>query len=200
MGKRQIGQLKPHELIITFLVSQIASQPLQDNSIPLANSIMPILILVSFEIIVSVVSMKSIKFRDFIQGKPIFVMKNGKIKENELKRVRMTLDDLVDAIRQNNAFDISEVNDAVIETNGSVSVLKKTKKSPPSAENFEMTVEDGGTPIVIVLDGKPITEYFSQTKIPKERIETIVNSLEVKMSQIQLLTIDNNGKLNLIEK
>lgn len=200
MGKRQIGQLKPHELIITFLVSQIASQPLQDNSIPLANSIMPILILVSFEIIVSVVSMKSVKFRDFIQGKPIFVMKNGKIKENELKRVRMTLDDLVDAIRQNNAFDISEVNDAVIETNGSVSVLKKTKKSPPSAENFEMTVEDGGTPIVIVLDGKPITEYFSQTKIPKERIETIVNSLEFKMSQIQLLTIDNNGKLNLIEK
>lgn len=200
MGKRQIGQLKPHELIITFLVSQIASQPLQDNSIPLASSILPILILVSFEIIVSIVSMKSIKFRDFIQGKPIFVMRNGKIEEKELKRVRMTLDDLVDAVRQNDAFDISEVNDAVIETNGSVSVLKKTKKSPPTAENLKLTVENGGTPIVIVLDGKPITEYFSQTKTPKEKIETIVGALEVKMCDIQLLTIDNNGKLNLIKK
>ena len=125
MGKRQIGEMTPHELVITILVSQVAIIPLQDNSMPLANMIIPILIFISLEIIVSALSMKSLGFRNLIQGKPIFVIKNGKLDEKQLKRLRLTVDDLTDALREKGFFDISEVQDAVVETNGTVSVLPK---------------------------------------------------------------------------
>ena len=100
MGKRQIGELKPHELVITVLVSQVASIPLEDNSMPLANMFVPILIFVSFEIIVSVISMKSLNFRNLIQGRPMFVIRNGKIDEKQMKRLRFTIDDLIDVVKR----------------------------------------------------------------------------------------------------
>ena len=140
MGKRQIGEMTPHELVITILVSQVAIIPLQDNAMPLANMIIPILIFVSFEIIVSAVSMKSISFRNIIQGKPIFVIRNGKVDEKQLKRLRITIDDLMDAVREKGYFDLSEIQDAVVETNGTVSVLPKTKENPvtPSQLNIDV--------------------------------------------------------------
>ena len=160
MGKRQIGELKPHELVITVLVSQVASIPLEDNSMPLANMFVPILIFVSFEIIVSAISMKSINFRNLIQGKPIFVIKNGKLDEKQMKRLRFTIDDLIDAIRQKDVFDISTVQDAVIETNGSISVLQKAEDTPVTPRQLKLSVDEVSTPITIVIDGKPVTEYF----------------------------------------
>lgn len=200
MGKRQIGQLKPHELIITFLVSQIASQPLQDNSIPLVNAIMPILLLVSFEIIFSVISMKSIRFRDFVQGKPIFVIRDGKIKENELRRLRLTGDDLIDAMRQKDVFDLSTVKDAVMETNGTISVLQRKECTPPDAQTLNVQTTDGGCPVVIVLDGKPVPEYFSKNRFSLNQINLIVTALGVPMQDILVLTIDDEGKTFYLKK
>ena len=165
MGKRQIGELKPHELVITVLVSQVASIPLEDNSMPLANMFVPILIFVAFEIIVSAISMKSLNFRNLIQGKPIFVIKNGKLDEKQMKRLRFTIDDLIDAIRQKDVFDISTVQDAVIETNGSISVLQKAEESPVTPKQLKLSVDEVSTPITIVIDGKPVTEYFGKEKI-----------------------------------
>lgn len=200
MGKRQIGQLKPHELIITFLVSQIASQPLQDNSIPLVNALMPILLLVSFEIVVSVISMKSIRFRDFVQGKPIFVMRDGEIKEDALRRLRLTGDDLIDAMRQKDVFDLATVKDAVMETNGTISVLQRTENTPPDAQTLGVQTQDGGCPVVIVLDGKPVPEYFFKNKIRESEIDLVVASLGIPMEDLLVLTIDNEGKTFYLKK
>ena len=171
MGKRQIGELKPHELVITVLVSQVASIPLEDNSMPLANMFVPILIFVSFEIIVSVISMKSLNFRNLIQGRPMFVIRNGKIDEKQMKRLRFTIDDLIDAIRQKDVFDISTVQDAVIETNGSISVLQKAEEAPVTPKQLKLSVDENSTPIAVVIDGKPVTEYFSTEKIKNSKIE-----------------------------
>jgi len=200
MGKRQIGELKPHELVVTVLVSQVASIPLEDNSMPLANMFIPILIFVSFEILVSAISMKSLSFRNLLQGKPMFVIKNGRLDEKQLKRLRFTMDDLVDAIRQKDIFDMSTVQDAVIETNGTVSVLQKTEYAPVTPHQLSLSVEEESTPIAIVIDGKPVTEYFSKEKIKSSEIELIVKSADKNISKIMLLTVDDSGNTFIIPK
>ena len=200
MGKRQIGELKPHELVITVLVSQVASIPLEDNSMPLANMFVPILIFVSFEIIVSVISMKSLNFRNLIQGRPMFVIKDGKIDEKQMKRLRFTIDDLIDAIRQKDVFDISTVQDAVIETNGSISVLQKAEESPVTPKQLKLSVDENSTPIAIVIDGKPVTEYFNSNEIKNSKIELVLNNEKKEITDIMLLTIDGNGNTYIIPK
>lgn len=200
MGKRQIGEMTPHELVITILVSQVAIIPLQDNAMPLANMVIPILIFVSFEIIVSAISMKSIGFRNIIQGKPIFVIRNGKLDEKQLKRLRITIDDLMDAMREKGYFDISEVQDAVVETNGNVSILAKAKESAVTPSQLDLKVKEKSTPVPIVTDGKPVTEYFGQNKIKDSEIELLVAKSGKKITDIMLLTIDDTGKINVIEK
>ena len=200
MGKRQIGELKPHELVVTVLVSQAASIPLEDNSMPLANMFIPILIFVSFEILASAISMTSLSFRNILQRRPIFVIKNGRLDEKQMKRLRFTMDDLVDAIRQKDVFDISTVQDAVIETNGTVSVLQKAEYAPVTPHQLSLSVDEGSTPISVVIDGKPVTEYFSKEKIRDSEIELIVQSSHKDISKIMLLTIDDNGNTFIIPK
>ncbi len=200
MGKRQIGELKPHELVITILVSEAASIPLEDNNMPLANMLVPILIFVSLEIIVSAAAMKSLSFRNIIQGKPIFVIKNGKIDEKQLKRLRLTVDDLVDAVRQKDVFDISTVQDAIVETNGSISVLQKAENSPVTPKQLHLKVDEAEIPITIVIDGKPVTEYFGKEKIEEGRIKLAVKKSGSDIKNILLLTIDGNGNTYTVEK
>ncbi|MDE6384698.1 MAG: DUF421 domain-containing protein, partial [Eubacterium sp.] len=160
----------------------------------------PILIFVSFEIIVSAISMKSINFRNLIQGKPIFVIKNGKLDEKQMKRLRFTIDDLIDAIRQKDVFDISTVQDAVIETNGSISVLQKAEDTPVTPKQLKLSVDEVSTPITIVIDGKPVTEYFGKEKIKNSEIELVVNNSGKDIKGIMLLTIDDSGNTFIIPK
>ena len=200
MGKRQVGELKPHELVITILLSAVAVIPLEENSMPLANCLVPILLFISMEIITSVVSMKSLWFRNLLQGKPIFIIRKGKLDQNKLKQMRFTIDDIVDALRQKDIFDLSEVEDAVIETNGSLSVLPKAEFKPLTPNDVNISVTEKGTPITIVMDGKPISEYFNELKIKDSEIELILQTVNTDVSKIMLLTIDDNGNTFLINK
>lgn len=200
MGKRQVGELKPQELVITILISAIATVPLEDNSMPLANSLIPIFIFISLEIIESAISMKSLWFRNLLQGKPIFVIKNGVLQQKQLTRLRFTMDDLVDALRQQGAFDISQVQNAVVETNGTLSVQLKSSASPVTAKDMGINTDKATAPITIVMDGKAITEYFGDSKFTESEIELIVSASDIEMSKIMLLTIDDNGKTFCIKK
>lgn len=200
MGKRQIGELKPHELVITILISAVATIPIEQNTIPLANSILPILIFVSFEMIESAISMKSIKFRDLIQGKPIFIIKNGTLQQNQLNRLRFTLDDLIDASRQAGAFDISQIENAVVETNGTLSVQLKSEDSPVTPSQMKLKVDKALTPQPIAMDSQIVTEYFGKSVISKSEIELYLTANDIKLEEVMLLTIDDNGQLYLIRK
>lgn len=200
MGKRQVGELKPHELVITILLSAIAVIPLEENSMPLANCIMPILLFISMEIIVSVLSMKSIWFRNIVQGRPIFIIRNGKLDQKKLRQMRFTIDDIVDALRQKDIFDISEVRDAVVETNGTISVLPKAQYRPLTPNDVNLNVEEKGMPVTIVMDGKPVSEYFNEYKIKDSEIELVLQTVNKEVSKILLLTIDDDGNTFLIEK
>ena len=125
MGKRQIGELQPSELVITILLSEIAAIPMQDTDIPLLNSVVAVLLLVAFEIISSVISMKSRGARRLLEGNAVTVIRDGKIDQKEIKRLRYTVDDLLTALRQKDVFVLSDVTYAIVETNGTLSVVKK---------------------------------------------------------------------------
>ncbi len=200
MGKRQVGELKPHELVITILISAIAVIPLEENSMPLANCLVPILLFVSLEIIMSVISMKSLWFRNLLQGRPIFIIRQGKLDQKKLKQLRLTMDDVVDALRQKDIFDISQVEDAVIETNGSMSVLPKAEYQPITASDINLSVKEKGMPVAIVIDGKPVNEYFNEYKLKDSEIELVLQTVNRDAKRIMLLTIDDDGNTYLIEK
>ncbi len=125
MGKRQIGELNPHEFVITILISAVATIPIQESSIPLSYSVIPILVFVSLEVIESALSIKFPAFSKLIDGQPIVVIKNGKLQKEKLEMLRFSTEDLNDALRQKDIFDINEVENAIVETNGSLSVQKK---------------------------------------------------------------------------
>ncbi len=200
VGKRQVGELKPHELVITILISAIAVIPLEENSMPLANCLVPILLFVSLEIIMSVISMKSLWFRNLLQGRPIFIIRQGKLDQKKLKQLRLTMDDVVDALRQKDVFDISQVEDAVIETNGSISVLPKAEYQPLTASDINLSVKEKGMPVAIVIDGKPVNEYFNEYKLKDSEIELVLQTVNRDAKRIMLLTIDDDGNTYLIEK
>jgi len=200
MGKRQVGELKPHELVITFLISSTATIPLQDNNMPLLNCIMPILLFVSLEIIVAVLSVKSIKFRNLIQGRPTVIIDKGKIDEKKLRQLRFTVDDLCDALRQQGFWDISEVQNAVIETNGSISAENWEKYKPLTADNVKISVNDKGLHTAVVIDGRPVEEYFKDKKIKLSEIELLLNINSKTADKLLLMTVDDNGEIYTVRK
>lgn len=124
MGKRQISDMQASELVITLVISDIVAIPMQDVEQPLLSGILPIVVLVSLEIIVSIIMLKSDKFRTLICGHPVIIVKDGKVLENQLRRLRISYEDLYSLLRQQEVFDIKSIKYAIVETNGSVSLLK----------------------------------------------------------------------------
>lgn len=200
MGKRQVGELKPHELVITFLISSTATIPLQDNNMPLLNCIIPVLLFVSLEIIVAILSIKSVKFRNLIQGKPIVIIDKGKIDEKKLRQLRFTVDDLCDALRQQGYWDIAEVQNAVIETNGSISAENWEKYKPLTPNNVKISVDDKGLHTAIVIDGKPVEEYFKNKNIKQSEIELLLKTNGKQANKLLLMTVDDNGNVYTVRK
>lgn len=200
MGKRQIGELNPQELVITILISAVATVPLENNGMPLANSLIPIAIFISFEIINSTLSMKSIKFRALIKGKPRFIIKDGEIQQGELTKLRFTIDDLTDAVRQAGVFDISQVANAIVETNGVVSVQKKSEYAPLTPKDMGIKTEDAEVPITAIVDGKAVADCFGNVNIDENEAKLIAISNGEQPQNILVMTIKNDGTAYIVAK
>ena len=200
MGKRQLGELAPHELVITILISSVATIPLQNNTTPLSTSLVPIAILISLEILQSVISMKSLKFRYFMQGRPIFIIKNGVLQQKAFKTLRLTLDDVLDALRQQGVFDINEVQNAIIETNGTLSVQKKSQFDNVTPNLINKKAQKATLPIAIIIDGEKISEYFKDEKISTKTIDKILKQNKIQISDIMYMSIDETNNCIIIKK
>ena len=200
MGKRQIGELNPQELVITILISAVATVPLENNGMPLANSLIPIAIFISFEIINSTLSMKSIKFRALIKGKPRFIIKDGEIQQGELTKLRFTIDDLTDAVRQAGVFDISQVANAIVETNGVVSVQKKSEYAPLTPKDVGIKTENAEVPITAIVDGKAVADCFGNVNIDENETKLIAISNGEQPQNILVMTIKNDGTTYIVAK
>ena len=167
---------------------------------PLIYGIVPILILAMFEIISSLAAMKFIRLRSVLQGHSIIVIKNGRLEREQLRRLRYTLDDLMEALRQKDVFDISDVQYAIVETDGSLSVLLKPEKRPASVSDVNAEPETTGLPRVLISDGRIIDAQIKKSVKTKKDVEKILRKNKISSKDVLLLTADDNGNINIIKK
>lgn len=200
MGKRQIGELQPSDLVITLLISQIISIPIQDTDIPLVNTLIPIFLLVGFEILTSVFNMKSIKFRTFMQGNPIIIINDGVLNQNLLKQLRFTVDDLLEALRQKDVFDIAQVQYAIVETNGQISVLLKPDHDTITRKDLNLEPEPQGYKCPVIIDGKIIEQDFAICNMNTGKVQNIAKKEKMQIKDIMLMTVDAAGNHTIIRK
>jgi uncharacterized membrane protein YcaP (DUF421 family) len=200
MGKRQLGELQPGELVITILISEIAAAPITDIQKPFLHSLIPLMLLVSFEIISSLFNLKSVKFRTVIEGNPVTVIRNGEVQQKQLKRLRFTINDILAALRQKDIFDIEDVEFAVIETNGTLSVLLKPDKRNSTPSNYDKPEKDNGMPCPVIIDGKIISNNFKDCLTSHSEIESILKRKKTPLKNVVLMTLDKNKSINIIEK
>ena len=199
MGKRQIGELQPLELVVTILLSEIAVIPMQDTDIPILNSVIAVMLLVSFELILSVVTMKSPSFRKLLDGNPVTIIRNGKLDQKELKRLRFTVDDLMAALRQKDIFDITKVSYAVIETNGSLSINLKNGENPVTAKMLNLKSSEA-IPFIVVSDGEYIRHYYSDCQMSDKEVDKILKNNKTALNDVLIMTVDKNKKSMIIKK
>lgn len=154
MGKRQLGELELSELVVAVLVSDIAAQPLQDISIPLLNGILPIVVLLSCELVISGIIVKSVRARIIICGRPSIIIKDGKINQAEMKKNRFTLDELSEELRNQGILEISSIKYAILETDGNLNIILKPSACPITPELLSIEVQDKGFPMIIINNGK----------------------------------------------
>ena len=200
MGKRQIGELQPAEFVVTMLVSEIASIPMQDHTIPILNSISALFVLVAYEVITSAVSLKSYKFRAFMQGHPIIVIRDGVIDIKALKKMRMSVNDLMGALRQKDVFEISQVSYAIFETNGQISVLLKPENMNATAGDLNLRPQDEGMPFAVICDGTVIEDAVEQSGIERSKIKSAVSSAGMEISEVLIMTVTPHGKTYIVRK
>lgn len=200
MGKRQIGELQPSELVTTFLLSEVASMPLQNKDISLFSCLVLIFMIVALEIVFSVIAVKSQAFRTLTQGSSALVIKDGKLLQKKMKQLRYSVDDLLESLRLKDVFDISEVKYAYIETNGSLSVMLKEENSPVTPNDLKLPVKTDHLPCLVVSDGKIIEKDFELCNMTKEKLERILRKKNLKADDVFIMTADKSGKYNIIEK
>ena len=154
MGKRQVGELEPSELVLSLIIADLAAVPMQDYGIPLLTGVVPILTLLCLTMILSVLTMKSVTFRALLCGRPSVIIRNGIVDQQEMARNRLTVDELLEELRGKGYPDPSAVKYAVLETNGLLSVLPFTGQKPPNAQQLGVEVSEADLPLVIVSDGR----------------------------------------------
>ena len=200
MGKRQLGELQPTELVITILLSEIAAVPMQDNALPLGNSIVAVLLLVALEIINSVIVLKSSRCRSLLQGNSLVVIRDGVVDQKQLKRLRFTMDDLFDQLRQKDIFDISNVRYAIVETNGQLSVMLKPEKETVTAEMADIQNETKGLLCMVVNDGKFLKRAFRECDMDEEKIYGILEREQTSIDEVLFMVADKEGNYTIVKK
>lgn len=200
MGKRQIGELQPGELVITFLLSEVAAMPLQGDNVPILSSVSLVFLLVVLEMSSSYFSMKSRLYRTLTQGHSILIIKEGKILKKNMKMIRYSNDDLMEALRLKDVFDINTVQYAYIETNGSVSIQLKKKYQPLSSDDMNKKIEEEYLPCLVVSDGKVIAREFSLCDMTQEKLSKILKKESLTVKDVFLMTADKNGNTYIVRK
>lgn len=200
MGKRQLGELQPSELVITILVSNIATLPIEDADVPVIMGATPILSLVCFEVIMSWLSLKFPKLRKFISGSPKIIIREGKADPQVMKELRFSVDDLLTSLRGKDIFDISEVQYAVVETTGNVSVMKKQADDTPVRKDLGIEPHPEDPPQLVVSDGKIIETSVKYLGYDVQWIKRILDEGGIKLPDVLIMTADRTGKCYIAGK
>ena len=200
MGKRQIGEMQPTELVVTILLSEVAAAPMQDIDMPLINSALSVFLLVALSILSSVLSMRFGRFREAFDGHPAIVINNGVLDQKKMRALRLTMQDLLSSLRQKDIFDIEQVQYAIVETNGTVSVMLKPEYTPLTDSLAGRKAPDEGLPHLVICDGKIIEKALKGADLELSLLKKHLKKLGKHESEIMALTYSKNGFGTPIEK
>lgn len=200
MGKRQLSEMQTSELVITLLISDIAVIPMQNTGQPLLSGIVPILILISLEILFSVIMLKSGNFRKIVCGSPEMVIKDGKILQDQMRRLRMTTEDLCVQLRQQGIFSLEDVQYCIVETNGDVSVLEKPDKRTPSAEDLGIKIPDKGIEAVVINDSRYLSNSLDLCSLTKEWVDSVLRENDITIDEVFIMTANRDKEYNIIRR
>lgn len=195
MGKREISQMQPFELVIAIMIADLASVPMADTGIPIFNGIIPILTLLAFQLIISAINLKSIKLRAIICGKPRILIYRGKIDEQALKKEKITINELQERLRQTNIFNIGDVEYAILETSGQVSVIQKPEKRNTIPEDFNILPDYEGIPYDLVIDGQIMHENLRAIGRDENWLKKQVEKFNIKPENALIVTFDGKGQI-----
>lgn len=199
-GKRQIGELQPSELVLTLMISNIAAMPLQETGTPLLNSLLPIAALVMLELIVSALMLKFRSFRRLISGNSAIVIRNGKIIEKNLRKIRLTVDELCEELRLTGNFKVEDIEFCAVETNGQLSVLKKYAADHVTPQDLNLPDKQAQMPYVIISDGIISDHSLTLCGFDQQWLKKILKKENVRPNEVLLMTSDCNGQYYLLKK
>ena len=201
MGKRQIGQMQPFEFVLTLIIADLATLPMSEISIPILNGIVPLLTLVVFHFVLTSLTRVSTKFSRFISGKPVIIIDKDGINYSSLKQLNITIDDLFEAIRGQGIFSFAEVDYAIMETTGSVSVMPKPEFSPVTKADMKIKENPDTLPLTIIAEGQYMQENLDLSHKGKDFFDKLLKKLNVKsIKQVLILTITKQGEVFFQEK
>ena len=194
MGKREIGQLQPFELAISIMIADLATIPMTETGVPISNGIVPILGLLVMHLIISIINIKSMKAREIICGKPSILIYRGKIDQKALKKERFTINELEERLRNNNIFNIGDVEYAILETSGQVTVIPKPNKRTTTPEDFNIKPKYEGIAYDLVVDGKVMYKNLEKLGKNYRWLQKQTEKFGIKPEEALIVTIDGANK------
>ena len=200
MGKRQIGQMEPSEFVVTMLVANLAAIPMQEGAIPLYSGLVPILTVLGVELVLSSASLRSIRLRKLLCGKPVILIENGRILQGNLRKTRVTLDELSGHLREKDVLDFSQVQFAILETNGNLSVFPYPAHKPASAKDAGIQPKRQYLPVTIVSDGRLLRENLSRLGKDEAWVHRVLEQRGSTIAGTWLLTADSADHITWYEK
>ena len=195
MGKREIGQLQPFELAIAIMIADLAAVPMAETGIPISNGIIPILGLLVMHLIISFLNLKSMKIREILCGKPAILIYRGKIDEKVLKKERFTLNELQERLRSSNVVNLGDVEYAILETSGQVTVIQKPDKRTTTPKDFNIMPEYEGIPYDLVVDGKVMYKNLKNIRRDYNWLKKEVNKFNMEPEEALIVTFDGGNQI-----
>lgn len=196
MGKRQIGELQPFELVVAIMISELAALPITDTEIPLLDGIIPILTLLFAQVGLAYISLKNNRARAIICGRPSILIEKGRIIESELRRLRINLNDLLEQLRVKNYANIADIDYAILETNGQMSVVPKETSRPLCVKDIGINPSDPGLPLSVILDGEVITHNLTLFNLTeRDLLGKLQEQGVTRLQEIFFASMDNTGDI-----
>ena len=193
MGKRQIGQMEPSEFVVTMLVANLAAIPMQNEGLPLYGGLIPMLTVLGMELVLSGAMLRSIRLRKFLCGKPVILIENGRILQQNLRATRVTLDELTGHLREKDVLDIRSVQYAILETNGNLSVFPFPAEVPPSAREAGIHPKDRFLPVTVISDGQLLRQNLQYAAKDENWVHQVLGEYRASIAGTWLLTVDKAG-------
>ncbi len=200
MGKRQLGELEVPELVTTLLVSEIASLPIVDKNIPLAYAIIPLVTVLSLEVTLSVILVKFPKLKGMASARPSVLIRRGKLDQKEMRRIRISLDELISEVRQAGVPSLSDVDYAILEQNGKISILTRKEAQPPTAEDLQLSLTDNGIVHALIEDGRPDRHNLDMMQLDDAWLKDTLAQKGLRVEDVFFLGRDDAQNLYWIEK